>query len=116
MPRLPAAFLPLMRRRAEAEDTGAAVAEVTWAVSAELTSELTWVASEELAWKELAKAALAVSAELASEVLAEVTWRAFTEVALQFQQRLRLGKLRYPAVTTVLMHPREHLAQSQIRR
>src|SRR5712671_537335 len=91
-----------MRRRGEAEDTGAAVAEVTWAVSAELTSELTWVASEELAWKELAKAALAVSAELALEVLAEVTWRAFTEVtlamerafaevALQFQQRLRLG-------------------------
>ena len=124
MPRLPAAFLPLLRRHAEAEDTGAAV---TWAVSAELTSELTWVASEELAWKELAKAALAVSAELASEVLAEVTWRAFTEVTLamerafaevvlQFQQRLRLGKLRYPAVTTVLMHPRPHLAQSQIRR
>jgi hypothetical protein len=85
-----------MHRHAEAEDTGAAV---TWAVSA----------------------------ELASEVLAEVTWRAFTEVtlamerafaevALQFQQRLRLGKLRYPAVTTVLMHPRPHLAQSQIRR
>src|SRR5229473_7168830 len=108
-----------MRRHAEAEDTGAAVAEVTW--------ELAWVASEELAWKELAKAALAVSVELASEVLAEVTWRAFTEVtlamerafaevALQFQQRLRLGKLRYPAVTTVLMHPRQHLAQSQIRR
>ncbi len=42
--------------------------------------------------------------------------RAFAEVALQFQQRLRLGKLRYPAVTTVLMHPRPHLAQSQIRR
>jgi hypothetical protein len=88
-----------MRRHAEAEDTWAAVAEVTWAVSA----------------------------ELALEVLAEVTWRAFTEVtlamerafaevALQFQQRLRLGKLRYPAVTTVLMHPRQHLAQSQIRR
>jgi hypothetical protein len=46
-----------MHRHAEVEDTGAAVAEVTWAVSAELTSELTWVASEELAWEVLAEAA-----------------------------------------------------------
>jgi hypothetical protein len=55
--RLPAAFLPLMHKHAEAEDTGAAVAEVTWAVSAELTSELMWVASEELTWEVLAEAA-----------------------------------------------------------
>jgi hypothetical protein len=46
-----------MHKHAEAEDTGAAVAEVTWAVSAELTSELMWVASEELTWEVLAEAA-----------------------------------------------------------
>jgi hypothetical protein len=56
VPRLPAAFLPLMHRHAE--DTGAAVAEVTWAVSS----------------------------ELASEVLTEVTWRAFTEVTLAMER------------------------------
>jgi hypothetical protein len=55
-----------MHRHAEAEDTGAAVAELTWAVSAALTSELAWVAS----------------AELASEVSADVIRRAFPELAL----------------------------------
>jgi len=46
-----------MHRHAEAEDTGAAVAEVTWAVSAAFTSELTWAVSEEFAWGVLTKAA-----------------------------------------------------------
>jgi hypothetical protein len=55
-----------MHRHAEAEDTGAAVAELTWAVSAALTSELAWGAS----------------AELASEVSADVIRRAFPELPL----------------------------------
>jgi hypothetical protein len=59
-----------------AEDTGAAVAQVTWAVSAELTAELAWVAS----------------AELASEVLAAVIWRAFTMVPLAMPRELAMER------------------------
>jgi hypothetical protein len=43
-----------MHRHAEAEDTGAAVSQVTWAVAAVLTSDLLRVASAELASKVLA--------------------------------------------------------------
>ena len=105
---------------------GAAVAEVTWAVSAELTSELTWLAHE---LQVLAEDARSVSAQFASEVLAQVTWRAstvastdlateraFTEAPFQFQQRLRLDKLRHPTATPEVMRPRQHLPKSQIRR
>jgi hypothetical protein len=155
-----------MHRHAEAEDTGAAVPLVTWAVSVELTAELAWVASAE------------VLAELASEVLADVIWRAFPEVpfamrrelamerglamerafaerafaleralamerglamerafaerafsverafyverafsvvAFQFYQRLRLRKLRYPTPPPVFLCPRQQLVQSKIR-
>jgi hypothetical protein len=59
-----------------AEDTGASVAQVTWAVSAELTAELAWVAS----------------VELALEVLADVIWiwRAFPEVPLAMRRELAM--------------------------
>jgi hypothetical protein len=64
-------------------------------------------------------------------VLAQVTWRAstverastnlameraFTEAPFQFQQRLRLDKLRHPTATPEVMRPRQHLPKSQIRR
>jgi hypothetical protein len=65
-----------MHRHAEAEDTGAAVVELTWAVSAELTSELAWLAS----------------AALASEVLADVIWRAFPELPLAMRRELATGR------------------------
>jgi hypothetical protein len=57
-----------MHRHAEAEDTGAAVAQVTWALSAELRAELAEVPS--------------------AEVLAEVIWRAFPEVPLAMPRQL----------------------------
>jgi hypothetical protein len=65
-----------MHRHAEAEDTGASVAELTWAVSAELTSELAWLAS----------------AVLASEVLADVIRRAFLELPLAMRRELATGR------------------------
>jgi hypothetical protein len=65
-----------MHRHAEAEDTGAAVPLVTWAVSVELTAELAWVAS----------------AELASEVLADVIWRAFPEVPFAMRRELAMER------------------------
>jgi hypothetical protein len=65
-----------MHRHAEAEDTGAAVAELTWAVSAELTSEL----------------ALVASAALASEVSADVIRRAFPELPLAMRRELATGR------------------------
>jgi hypothetical protein len=65
-----------MHRHAEAEDTGAVSAELTWAVSAELTSELAWVAS----------------AALASEVLADVIRRAFPELPLAMRRELATGR------------------------
>jgi hypothetical protein len=65
-----------MHRHAEAEDTGAAVAELTWAVSAELTSEL----------------ALVASAALASEVLADVIRRAFPELPLAMRREPATGR------------------------
>jgi hypothetical protein len=64
----------------------------------------------------VAETTWAVSAELTWEVLTEVTWRAFAEVALQFWQRLRLGKLRQATVTPALMRPQQHLAQPRIDR
>jgi uncharacterized protein YodC (DUF2158 family) len=73
--RLPAAFLPLVHRHAEAEDTGA-----------EVTSEFAYMASEELARAVLTKAASEASAELVSKVLPEVTWRAFAEVTLAMER------------------------------
>ena len=65
-----------MHRHAEAEDTGAAVAQVTWALSAELRAELAWVPL----------------AELASEGLAEVIWRAFPEVPLTMPRELAMER------------------------
>jgi len=65
-----------MHRHAEAEDTGAAVAELTWAVSAALRSELAWLAS----------------AALASEILADVIRRAFPELPFAMRRELATGR------------------------
>jgi hypothetical protein len=65
-----------MHRHAEVEDTGAAVAELTWAVSAELTSELAWLAS----------------VALASEELSDVIRRAFPELPLVMRRELATGR------------------------
>jgi hypothetical protein len=66
-----------MHKHAEAEDTGAAVAELTWAVSAALTSELAWLASAALA---------------SSEILADVIRRAFPELPLAMRRELATGR------------------------
>jgi hypothetical protein len=65
-----------MHRHAEAQDTGAAVAELTWAVSAERRAEFAWLAS----------------AALASEVLADVIRRAFPELPLAMRRELATGR------------------------
>jgi hypothetical protein len=65
-----------MHRHAEVEDTGAAVAELTWAVLAELTSELAWLAS----------------VALASEELSDVIRRAFPELPLAMRRELATGR------------------------
>ena len=88
---MPAVLLRPMHRHAEAE--------AAWAVSAELT----WQDLTEVAWRAFTEVTLAME-------------RAFAEVALQFWQRLRLGKLRQPTVTPALICPCQHLAQSRIDR